>query len=295
MTAKLVVENLKHRPMRSLLSIFLIAIPVTLILSLVGLAEGMMQDSARRQQGVGADVWVRPGDSTALTLSGAPLPEKLVPAIAARPHVAAATGMVTYPVNSVSYAAGIDLAGFTRMSGGFDYVAGGPFRRPDDVIVDRDYAAQNKLHVGSMVTLLNRQWHVVGIVEPGKLSHIFIQMKVLQDFMSSTGKVSQIFVKADKPANVPAVVADLRQFLPGYKVYDMKELLSQWTVAKVQNGAVNTFINVMEGIGVVIGFAVVLLSMYMAVLQRTREIGILKSLGASRWFILKTILHRGRG
>ena len=33
------------------------------------------------------------------------------------------------------------------------------------------------------------------------------------------------------------------------------------------------------GIGVVIGFAVVSLSMYMAVLQRTREIGILKSLG----------------
>ena len=41
------------------------------------------------------------------------------------------------------------------------------------------------------------------------------------------------------------------------------------------------------GIGVVIGFAVVCLSMYMAVLQRTREIGILKSLGASEGFILR--------
>ena len=39
------------------------------------------------------------------------------------------------------------------------------------------------------------------------------------------------------------------------------------------------FIWVIMGIGVVIGFFVVCLSMYMAVLQRTREIGILKVAG----------------
>jgi putative ABC transport system permease protein len=70
----------------------------------------------------------------------------------------------------------------------------------------------------------------------------------------------------------------------------MEEFTSLLTVENVQGGALSTFIDVMVGIGVVIGFAVVLLSMYMAVLQRTREIGILKALGASRWFILKIIL-----
>jgi putative ABC transport system permease protein len=113
---------------------------------------------------------------------------------------------------------------------------------------------------------------------------------VLQNLTSNTGRVSQIFVKADKPENIPAVMEDLKRLLPNQKILNMEELLSQFTVSNVQGGAVNTFINVMIGIGVVIGFAVVLLSMYMAVLQRTREIGILKSLGASRWFILKIIL-----
>ena len=72
----------------------------------------------------------------------------------------------------------------------------------------------------------------------------------------------------------------------------MEEFTSLLTVENVQGGALSTFINVMVGIGVVIGFAVVLLSMYMAVLQRTREIGILKALGAST--LVHSEDHSGR-
>src|SRR5947209_15441109 len=64
--------------------------------------------------------------------------------------------------------------------------------------------------------------------------------------------------------------------------------MSMFNVNKIQG--LPEFIGVVVGIGVVIGFAVVCLSMYMAVLQRTREIGILKSLGASKAFILRIIL-----
>ena len=48
MTGKLVLENLKHRPMRSLLSILLIGVPVTLILCLVGISHGFIEDSQKR-------------------------------------------------------------------------------------------------------------------------------------------------------------------------------------------------------------------------------------------------------
>jgi putative ABC transport system permease protein len=291
-TAKLVLENLKHKPMRSLLSMFLIAVPVTLILCLVGLSQGMLADSARRARGIGADIMVRPPGTSVLTLSGAPIPEKLVDLIQRKPHVALAIGMIVHPVTSVTFVSGIDLAQFNQMSGGFKYQEGGPFQGPDDLIVDEYYARQHKLHAGEHVTdVLNHRWRVSGIAEGGKLAHLSVPMRTLQDLTGNTAKVSQIFVKADRPANIPAVMAELKAFLgPAYNIYTMEEFTSLLTVENVQGGALSTFIDVMVGIGVVIGFAVVLLSMYMAVLQRTREIGILKALGASRWFILKIIL-----
>jgi putative ABC transport system permease protein len=84
------------------------------------------------------------------------------------------------------------------------------------------------------------------------------------------------------------VIAALKAKLQGYPIYSMEELTSLISVNNVP--ALRSFINVMIAIAMVIGFAVVCLSMYMAVLQRTREIGILKSLGASKTYILQIIM-----
>ena len=291
MTVKLVLENLKHKPMRSLLSIFLIAVPVTLILCLVGLSRGMLADSARRARGVGADIVVRPPKTSVLTLSGAPIPEKLIDRLQQQPHVTLAIGMITHPVSSATFITGINLDRFNQMSGGFKYLEGGPFQGPNDIIVDQFYARQNKVKAGDRITdVLNHPWRVSGVVEPGKLARLVLPMQTLQDLTGNTGKVSQIFIRTDRPENIPVVLAGLKTLLPDYNIYTMEEFTSLFTVESVQGGALRNFIDVMVAIGVVIGFAVVLLSMYMAVLQRTREIGILKALGASRWFILKVIL-----
>jgi putative ABC transport system permease protein len=290
-TIKLVIENLKHKPMRSLLSMFLIAVPVTLILCLVGLSRGMLADSAQRQRGIGADIMVRPPGTSFLTLSGAPIPDKMVDFVAQQPDVAQAMGVIVQNMTGVSFVSGVDLAAFSRMSGGFKYLEGGPFQGPDDVIIDEYYARQHHLHAGDFVNdIINHHWRVCGVVEGGKLAHVIVPARTLQVLTSNPGKVSQILVKADKPADIPAVKAELKAKLPDWNIYTVEEFTSLLTVENVQGGALSTFIDVMVGIGVVIGFAVVLLSMYMAVLQRTREIGILKALGASRWFILKVIL-----
>ncbi len=288
MTGKIVLENMKYKPMRTALSVLLIAVPVTLILTLVGLSRGMIQESQRRQRGVGADILFRPPGSSAISLSGAPLPEKFVQRLEEEPHVVMGMGMMSHPISGFTYAAGADLDTFNRMSGGFKYLDGGPFQNPDDVLIDDFYARQVGARAGTMIRLLNRDWHVAGVVEGGKLSHIVLPLRVLQDLTSNTGKISQVFLKLDNPSNTGAVMERLKEEFPDYSILSMEEMMSQLNVDNVPQ--LRAFIRVVEGIGIVIGFAVVSLSMYMAVLQRTREIGILKSLGASRFFILSLIL-----
>ena len=53
----------------------------------------------------------------------------------------------------------------------------------------------------------------------------------------------------------------------------------------------STFIEVVIGISVIIGFIVIFQAMYTAVMERTREIGILKSMGASKFYIVNVILR----
>lgn len=288
MTGTLVLENLKNKPMRSLLSVLLIGVPVTLILSLVGLSHGMLEDSARRARGIGADIWVRPPGTGLLTLSGAPLNEKLEGFFEKVPHVTQAVGAIQHPIQTPLVATGIDLDKFSRLSGGFEYFQGGPFQGPNDVIIDRYYASQRNAHVGSTLKLLDREWRVSGVIEGGKLARIVFPIKVLQELTGNTGKVSQFYLKVDDPKNLGPVIEDLKSKLPDYQIYSMEEFTSMLSVSNI--AGLREFIGVIMSIGVIIGFAVVCLSMYMAVLQRTREIGILKSLGASQGFILRVIV-----
>ena len=289
MTGKLVLENLKNRPLRSLLTILLIGVPVTLILTLVGLTQGMLSDAQNRQRGAGADIMIRGSDAKALTsASGITIPERMVDKVQEQPHGKLATGVINNRVEVIMILAGIDMAKFNKMTGGFKFDQGGPLKGPDDILVDRLFAEEHHLQVGKTVDLVNHSWRVVGVVEPGKMARLFVPLATLQDLGAATGKVMQIYVQVDDPANIKLVKEELSRLLVSYSIYTMDEISAMYNVDQIP--AIKPFTVVVAAIGVVIGVAVVWLSMYMVVLQRTREIGILKALGASKAFILGIIL-----
>lgn len=279
---------MRYRPLRSLLSALLIAIPVTLILTIVGLSKGMIEESKQRTRSTNADIMIRPPNTSIVGFSGAPMSETWVTWARKQPHVALATGVILQSINGLTAVTGVNLNEFTQMSGGFEYVEGGPFQKPGDILIDDDYAAERKLHLNDTINLLNHNWHICGIFAHGKLARIVLPMRVVQELSSNVGKLSFIYLKLDNRANTDAVINSLKKQMEGYQIYSMAEYLAYFSADRLPY--FNTFLKVVVGIAVVIGFAVVCLSMYMAVLQRTREIGILKSLGASRAYVLGLIV-----
>jgi putative ABC transport system permease protein len=294
MVNKMVVANLVHRPIRSLISIVAIALEVTLILLIVGLALGLLKDSRQRQAGIGADVVIMPpGSSFIVGLTGAPMSIKVGGVLEKLPHVVTVAPVVTQvaTAGTVEVIAGIDLSTYEKLSGPFQYVSGGPFQGPDDCLVDDLFARAKHVKAGDKIDILNQSFRVAGIVEPGKGARKFLQIGVMQDLIGAQGKASIFYLKLDDPANADAVVREIKQ-VPGMERYvatSMSYYLSMMTTSRYPG--VSQFIDFVIAISVIIGFLVIFQSMYTAVMERTREIGILKSMGASKLYIVNLILR----
>jgi len=133
------------------------------------------------------------------------------------------------------------------------------------------------------------KWRISGVVESGKLSHMFAQLDGLQHKYSATDKVSMIYVKLDNPSNTDKVIDALNSLLSTYKIFSVDQFVSLISVDSIP--ILKRFTNVVIGLAVVVGFLVVFLSMYTAVLERTREIGILKALGATPGYIMAILMR----
>jgi putative ABC transport system permease protein len=288
---KLILSNILYRPVRTALSALAVAMEVAMVMLFVGLAHGLVNDSARRQEGVGADVMVQPsGSSFLLAITNAPMPLKIGGRLEEIPHVlAVAPTLILFNTGALSMVYGIDMNSFNRVSGGFAYHAGGPFSKPNDLLVDDLYAKSNHVKVGQTVTLLNRQFSVCGIVEHGKGARLFIPLQTAEDLLQVQDKATIFWVKCTEPAYTGNVVDAIRQLLPNCKVTPVKEWMSLMTSNNLPG--LNVFTTVIIIIAVGIGFLVIFLSMYTTITERTREIGILKSLGASKGYIIAVILR----
>ena len=291
---RLVIGNLLHRPLRSAISILAVAIEVAMILSIVGIMVGQIEGSRRQSSGIGADLIVRPPNASFIAgLSGAPIPAKVADILRQLPHVAVASPAI----QQISVEAaletiwGIDYASFNALRP-FVFLSGGPFEGPNDVIVD-DFFARSGPHyaVGDTITVLKNKFRICGIVEHGKGGRKYVPLRTLAGLIGSADNASLIFIKSDDPKNDQLIQQEIhaRPGMSEYQVQTLAESLSQMTPEHLP--AFNTALNVVIGIAVVVGFIVIFQAMYTAVLERTREIGILKSLGASKVYIVSLVLR----
>ncbi|HXP10283.1 MAG TPA: ABC transporter permease [Acidobacteriaceae bacterium] len=291
---RLVLSNLLHRPLRSAISILAVAIEVAMILSIVGFMIGQITGSRAQTSGIGADIIVRPPNASFIAgVSGAPIPAKVADVLGKLPHVAVASPAIQQisVKASVETIWGIDFASFNALRP-FVFVSGGPFKGPNDVIVDDIFARTGKHYaVGDSIQVLDHPFRICGIVEHGKGARKYLPIRTLGGLLGAENNASLIFIKTDDPKNEKLIEQEIHS-QPGmseYQVETVAEALSQMTPEHLP--AFNDALHVVIGIAVVVGFLVIFQSMYTAVLERTREIGILKSLGASQAYIVNLVLR----
>jgi putative ABC transport system permease protein len=296
---KLIFANLLHRPLRSIISVLAVAIEVIMILSIVGIFMGMLNDQKQRTNGIGADLMVWPSKASYMNgVGGAPMPASLAGYLSKQPHVAVASPAIQQLVTSPSVEVidGIDYSSFNALRP-FVFQSGGPFQSKYDVIVDDVFAAGKNpstgesYRVGDVITVFNHPFRIAGIVDHGKGARKLLPIGTMGDLIGSPGKVSLFYIKCDNPANQDAVIQEIHSSpgLGGYNIQTMEEWNSLMTPDRIPG--FNIALNVITCIAVIIGFLVIFQSMYTAVLERTREIGILKSMGASKVTIVSMVVR----
>lgn len=294
MTNRFVLANVLHRPMRALVSVLAISLEVVMILMVVGVTSGMIADSASRQQGIGADIFLQPPNASVIFSTGGnvlPVSDKEV--IRRIAGVRAVTPVLTQleTEGQLVTLSGIDYPSYNEVSGGFEFLAGGPFSgsTSDEMIVDDLQQKADHLKIGDTRPFRGRNFKVCGIIQHGKGSRVFIPILTLQELVGATGKATLMLIKCHHPDQVDEVIRSIESILPGYGVFSVQEWVTR--LINTRPPALDAFINVVVGVAVVIGAFAIFLSMYTTISERTRDIGILKSLGASKYYIAGAILR----
>jgi putative ABC transport system permease protein len=149
----------------------------------------------------------------------------------------------------------------------------------DEAIVDPEWKERRQANVGDTVKLFDRPFKIVGVYEPPGGGRIKIPLKTMQDQEGAEGRASAILVACDDPARQDEVAARILERFPEDQLIFTRDLPEIYASGVP---ALNVFIKVVVGVAAAISMLVILLAMYTTVTERTRQIGILKSLGMSK-------------
>src|ERR1700693_2411731 len=287
----MIVQNVLHRPLRTMITAIAVAVEVAMVIMVVGLTSGLLLENAKRVEGVGADIMVQPPSASVfLAFSGAPMPIAIGDKLKSLDYVQAVAPVLVQfnSVNGLDVVFGVDPPTFSAVSNGFVFHSGHDLQNPNDILVDDIYAKAKKVKTGQTMHILDHDFHVAGIVEHGKGARLFVFISTLQEMAGAHDKASIFYIKCDRTDHTPAVMDEVRQLLPRYEIRPLKDFISLMTSSNLPG--LGAFINTMIAIAVAIGFLVIFLSMYTTIIERTREIGVLKSLGASKGYIVQIVL-----
>lgn len=285
---KLILSNLRQRPTRTAVSILAVALGVALILVSVGLSYGQLNDNAARTRSLG-DIMVQPsGSSHFFALNSGTFSVRIGDVIREIEGVEAVTPILAkFLGDKFHLVYGIDMQSFTQVNRSLKIVRGHSLENSDEVLIDTNYVRSRELDVGDTLELLGNDFKIVGVFQEGTGARVLLPLETLQELNGTPDKATMFFIRVGEKVSVDGVEARLLERLKNYKITKTSELQE---LMAANTPVFRQFITAVVSLSALISFLMILLAMYSTITERTREIGILKSLGASKFFIIQLIL-----
>ncbi|CAN5839564.1 ABC transporter permease [soil metagenome] len=289
---ELVFANLKVRPFRTLISILGVALGVILVILFTGLARGMSEDMSKRSANWKAEiVFTRPG-AMEMTSSNASVSTTYATRLLEIEGVQATVPVIRYISPSekgtwgIQNIEGVEWQLFAEMNEMQLTLGRAPLAN-DEVIIDERKMKTDELKLGDTLEVFGgKQYKIVGVFSPPSGARTKMSLAAMQEALQVENKCTFILVKVKDGSRPEEVAARINEALPGNKINLTSDLIID---AQDRIPALKTFLRVLVGLGAFVSTIFVLLSMYTTITERRKEIGILKSLGASKSFIIQTI------
>lgn len=315
---KLALKNLTRRRTRTILTVLGITIAISFTVGLLSISEGFIHSFNQSLEGRGEDIFVLPEEMGGSPMPmfesfGTRLPEEFLAEIQKVDNVKAVYPIYTqtlYFAESSTFTKvnaskekgsfmenfigldGIEPSFLTDLRPFIKLKQGRLLKEVGDyeIVAGSQIAEAQGLNVGDIFKIREHDFEVVGILEPQNSFDdmiIYVSLNALQKVYGEEGKLTTIAVTVKDPDRTNKTVKEISNVVPNVTVRTMEEMAGMIKDLLSTARAIHLSVS---SIALLIGTLFVISTMFMAVSERTKEIGTMRAIGVHRSQIFKLII-----
>ena len=290
------VRNIRKRKARTALTVLGIVVGVTAIVALTSVSEGMqLQMTEWIKSSMGADLIITGTGSSEIMPEGK-IPEDYIDTILGLRDVKSASGQL--------YAMGI-VEGVSSLIQGVDpdvklshiTIRHGSMLNEDgmsEAVIGQKLGSRLNIGVGDHLTLSsqsqNGKFKIVGLFQTTSMmmdESCIISLRSAQELFGDEGQLSSVLVNLHDSTDASAVKSEIERLLSGVRVVEQSQVLEN---VKQGTEIIKTFLLMVASISMLVAGIGIMNTMIISVIERRRDIGIMKAVGMSRVKILYAFL-----
>lgn len=284
------VQNLWQRAGRTFLTLLVIAVTVGSIMALESIIKGMSSQLTEMAVGADAQIMIRQADIADTSLSA--IDARDGAKIGAMPEVENISGLVFTAVMTENGASFLILLGYAPNEYAiqrFNVVEGERINGNHQIMLGSMLAESMKKTVGDSIDVNGMRFRIKGIYKSDlgwEDSGAVISLRDAQNFAGRPRKVTMYSVKLVNPKDADKVVEKINATIPNVHAALSGEFADQMPDMENMDGMMGGI----SFLAILVGGLGVMNTMLMSVLERTREIGVLRALGWRRRRVLEMII-----